>query len=255
MSRFHKEFFGEKSIEHDELVLKCLTEAGYKKILNIVEDIVCERYYPSLYKYLETPETIWICECADQVFCQRTNRQGWKDNKKYCQKNYPGATNSPGRCKYLTEPQKNEHDRYPTIKAPGQVYTGRLISSEKQEVGVTNYETEVICKNGNFIIGYADILLQITITNQLDLTITQDWIWDKYDSFTMTWGIIIEAKPVLKGFGAVLRQIKTYLETIGQQEPERYLGVIATYSDVSEQTREVLAKEKVFVAQFSKDED
>jgi hypothetical protein len=116
-----------------------------------------------------------------------------------------------------------------------------MISDHKTSI---DYETEVICNNGNFIIGYADIL--ITVKSNLIF---------KPDAFgtqelNVYHIIIIEVKPELSDIGSVLRQLKTYEQCILQNKDTRVSKIIATYSNISEDVKDYLLHEGVHVIKF-----
>lgn len=117
-----------------------------------------------------------------------------------------------------------------------------LVSDHKTSI---DYETEVVCNNGNFIIGYADVL--ITIESKLifkpDAFGTQE-----VNTYHI---IIIEVKPELMDIGSVLRQLKTYEQCIvAQNRNVKISKVIATYSEVSEDVKQYLLHEGVHVIKF-----
>jgi hypothetical protein len=122
-----------------------------------------------------------------------------------------------------------------------------------------DYETEVICKNGNFIIGYADIVY--TILLQTDIN---------HYSLPHRYQCVIEAKPEMNDVGAVVRQLKTYADIldiygneyekskVGENDrPYRVRGkiisgnlIIATYDNVSPEVLEYLLHEGIRVVKF-----
>lgn len=119
-----------------------------------------------------------------------------------------------------------------------------------------DYETEVICKNGNFIIGYADIVYTVLVTSAEDR-----------DSFCLPhrYQCVIEVKPKFDDAGAILWQLKTYADILGTHAKEYHTHngfnvlkgtvvpgnlVIVTYTDVPSDTIEYLAHEGVDVIKF-----
>lgn len=112
----------------------------------------------------------------------------------------------------------------------------------------TSYETETICKNGNFIIGYADII----ITAKSNIIIKRKYDGIIHDVGLNTVGmIVVEVKPELNDIGSALRQLKTYEQCIKHQVTyDKFYKAIATYSEVSEDVKEYLLHEGVHVIKF-----
>lgn len=110
-----------------------------------------------------------------------------------------------------------------------------------------DYETEVICKNGAFIVGYADLL--ITFTSEKWLTGCLEEYKKNLLYERLSKHVLVEIKPELDDVGAVLRQLKTYETILG-----RYYGdlakVIVTYSCPDVEVFEYLAHEGIRIVVF-----
>lgn len=137
MSKFHDEFFKQGSSEHDQLLIRCISKEGIKKI---------------------------------------TNAMGIGDD------------------------------------------------------AVEKYETEVLMKNGTFVMGYADIILNLGYHG-----VRQE--------------ILVEVKPNIVSIGDIIRQIKTYASL-------RYSTlvkmVIATYSTLDDDAIAYLSHERISVVVFDR---
>jgi len=105
-----------------------------------------------------------------------------------------------------------------------------------------DYETEVLCKSvSGFIIGYADIVFTLQVRTSES----------PHDPLTYV-KYIIEVKPKINDFGAVLRQLKTY-KSVLERAKSRYVGpitipirmIIVTTSSVPCDVIEYLAHEQV----------
>lgn len=70
---------------------------------------------------------------------------------------------------------------------------------------IEKYETEVLCKNGTFIIGYADVVFSVTLPHKNS---------NEYNPLPLKYQCIMEIKPQLTDAGAVLRQLKTYADIL-----------------------------------------
>lgn len=110
----------------------------------------------------------------------------------------------------------------------------------------TEYETEVICKSGSFIIGYADIFIKYNISRHaigsLEGLDVSQYLGSDYKH------VLVELKPQLDDIGAVLRQLKTYESILGREG--RLEKVIVTYDQQSEDLIEYLKHEGVRLIRF-----
>lgn len=133
------------------------------------------------------------------------------------------------------------------------------------------YETEVLCRNGTFIIGYADILIKVLtdVSDDLEKEISRrahrlitDYRVPEAEAFRSArislndgradsgFRVLVECKPTLDDVGAVLRQLKTY-ESILYKGYGTFKKVIATYSAPSEDVINYLSHEGVKVVTFA----
>lgn len=253
MSKFHQEFFRQKGSGHDRLILKCVTTGGKKRILGV------SGFFGRALSLLEPPEEVWVCDCEKTAWCKRNSGVASVSQPK-CAWGYAGCS---GKCcnhfnkvplfvKDLGNPEKYDYEKkeyVPTGKVSELNPVGEWVKVEPL-VYVDNlkigHATEVICKNYNFIAGYADLLFMATVTVRMSLKLSEDWVWKDFRTQEYKERIVIDAKPELKDFGAVLRQIKTYMNLLNVPR-----GVIATYSDPPAELVELLKNEGVYVAEFS----
>jgi hypothetical protein len=109
-----------------------------------------------------------------------------------------------------------------------------------------DYETEVICRSGSFIVGYADILIKYRIDHRATGSM------DGYEASRHLAGdrkqVLVELKPALDDIGAVLRQLKTY-ESILRGDGN-FEKVIVTYDQQNEDLIEYLKHEGVRLIRF-----
>lgn len=115
-------------------------------------------------------------------------------------------------------------------------------------------ETEKLCKSGKFIIGFADIVFDFSLTFNENITIRKDWIWNDFKTHNHELRLVVEAKPHLESWGGPLRQIKTYMDILGPSHNPTY-GLISTFSKLDNDSKKILSQEKVFVVTFSRDGD
>ena len=117
---------------------------------------------------------------------------------------------------------------------------------------IPKVETEKICKSGNFIVGYADVVFTFHFNIKTDLIISESWTWKNFSDIRKKLLVVVECKPVLKSWGGPLRQIKTYMDILRDDSDYLTRGIITTFSDVSEEYKKILAAENVFVVTFPK---
>jgi len=113
-------------------------------------------------------------------------------------------------------------------------------------------ETEVLCKSGSFILGYADMIFHLNETyytvHDIDCEGRQWYEDGKISEAPSQIGwqtnvhVVIEVKPELKEIGSVLRQIKTYMDVLRIQH-----GVLVTSSILPQSKIDLLKSESVFV--------
>lgn len=249
MSKFYEEFFKQKGSAHDQLVLKCVTAEGKKRILEALHFL--ERARNSL---PEPPENVWICDCEKTEWCKSPSNWAWT-KQPTCSRHYgsPCEHFDPRFEEKLGDPTKydpKKKGRVPTGKVEKLNPIGEWTKVEpiiSVDDPVVTYEAEVICKHGNFIVGYADLLFLVSTVVKRSLKLSEDWVWK--DILTKKYGerMIVDAKPELTDFGAVLRQIKTYMNVL--RVPR---GVVVTYSDPPAELIELLKNEAVYVVKFPK---
>jgi hypothetical protein len=105
-----------------------------------------------------------------------------------------------------------------------------------------NYETEVIARNGTFIIGYADAVIKLGLAGSLEFT---DGTLSTYE---VSLRILVEAKPMINSIGEVIRQLKTYKSILGPYDP--MVMVIVTYTELDADALAYLKNEGIYVVVF-----
>ncbi|MFA5458442.1 MAG: hypothetical protein WC261_12510, partial [Synergistaceae bacterium] len=122
-------------------------------------------------------------------------------------------------------------------------------------------ETEALVKNGTFIIGYADAIIDLTYNINVSYQLDDNWRMDG-GSFQPRVRVLVEAKPKITSIGEVIRQLKTYKDIIqrvcttttgwisGGYEMLPVFPVIATYSKLQDDALEYLKNEGITVAVF-----
>jgi hypothetical protein len=211
---FHDEFFRSRGTKHDELMLKCIEK---------IEDIAVWR---------PLPDKIFVRACGegdkfrlgttlidhDFMGCESCSRH----------------KNCPNNWTSTKQKIENEVD-----------YSVRCIKH--------SYETEVLCKNGSFIMGYADMVIKtervVGIITAVEFNKTTCSIYPFYnlkeDIYT-----IVEVKPELNDIGAIIRQLKTYKEILSKTELRDdgpIAMVIATPVEVTDAVEKYLLHEGINV--------
>lgn len=246
MSKFHDEFFRNGSPAHDKLMIKCLSSAGIKKIRDEIDT------YSEILHIYGGKKTVMICSTGENGEKSARNTT----TERSLSKSYDGETCCSSRfssyresCKYAIEKrcQLIERGILPIDKE-----VSKKINISEIEV---SKETEVIIKNGTFIIGYADALLDLTYKGNVDFEIEPGWTWKNANEIDERVRILIEAKPKINSIGEVIRQIKTYRDIIKSNDARsgrdyKIFSVITTYSILSEEELEYLKNEDISVVVF-----
>ena len=253
MSKFHDEFFKNGSPEHDKLMMKCLSKNGIDKIGEAIShiDIIDQCYNSENFDADE--KHVIVCDhgmgqTANKYDGERQTDTGWIDSWKPCNPEFvlaedknkqrkckkQGSCEHVDTCKWLHDGEK--------VKAIRIKYLPKIASIE------TSYETEVIVKNGSFIIGYADAVIKYTVKGTLDAQIKEGWIWQNYDELNFTNVVLLEVKPTLNSIGEVIRQLKTYNSILNRCYD--LIMVIATYSKLDQDALNYLANEHISVVTF-----
>lgn len=218
MSKFHDEFFRQGSPVHDALMIKCLSEDGVWKII-LASGVKSAAVWPE-----SVPRTIsgGLCEIEG-------NRVWWDNPEHKCSES----------CEYKDE-CKNTNIKKVDI-------TGYIVP----HVSIKK-ETEVIVRNGTFILGYADAVITYCFSYEICYSIDDPiWIIKELGPYYLPEQcIIVEAKPELTSLGEVIRQLKTYALLMKLETPPKM--IIATYSKLGEDALEYLANENIIVVQFDR---
>lgn len=245
MSRFHDEFFRQGSPEHDKLMIKCLSKAGLKKICDEIDT------YSDIVRVYGRKQTVMLCAIGDngersanQTTTERCISESY--GKAVCSLRFSNYRES---CKYA---QNKTCQFIEKGVSPVDKEVSKKITISKIEV---SKETEVIMRNGKFIIGYADALIDLVYKGSVDFEIEPGWTWKNAQEIDRTVKILIEAKPKVTSIGEVIRQLKTYRDIIkendqriGVQTP--IFSVIVTYSVLTEDELEYLRNEDISVVVF-----
>ena len=249
MSRFHDEFFRQGSPAHDALMIKCLSKAGIEKILSTV-DIAKQ-----VTTCHEKNQEIIICNLDDGRRCARPgvleNNINVGYGGKVCCQNYQCTQRDKHNCIYQNS-NWNPEFKPVQVVVPGVVEITNI--SQKAE-------TEALVKNGTFIIGYADAIIDLTYNINVSYQLDDIWRMDG-GSFQPRVRVLVEAKPKITSIGEVIRQLKTYKDIIqrvcttttgwisGGYEMLPVFPVIATYSKLQDDALEYLKNEGITVAVF-----
>jgi hypothetical protein len=102
-------------------------------------------------------------------------------------------------------------DGYSSEEITRIVQEGVSVDPHFQKTERIDYQTEVICKSGSFIIGYADLLISFERIVTADITYKNNNLRSTKTNTTYT---LVEVKPELEDVGAVIRQLKTYELTL-----------------------------------------
>jgi len=95
------------------------------------------------------------------------------------------------------------------------------------------YETEQIVKNGTFIIGYVDMVIDVTYPDCAERTTynLHKSRWETSEPGDFSFRVYVEAKPTITDVGAVMRQLKTYRATyrqVNRHEAESGMVIVTT---------------------------
>lgn len=234
MSRFYDEFYRQKGTRHDDLVIRCATDDA------LVSEIIKMDIPPKMYgfKVESCDGSAWFPPGAG---ISQLRSPKWDSRNRSCRNT--GCSDHPsngGECLWIKD-GKDLVDIY------GELY--RPINEPSY-----TYETEVVCRNGNFIVGYADMVFDVSwsLQNAVHITIGEkdygehplesEWIkWftscsDECDVYSSIRGhrcndgklsdvikatahplvksILVEVKPDLSDIGSIIRQLKTYKDLL-----------------------------------------
>lgn len=246
MSRFHEEFFKNGSPEHDKLMIRCLSSAGVKKVCDEIDT------YSEILRVYGNKETVMLCSIGNNGERSAHNTTTEQcisksyDDKMHCRLRFSDYREA---CEYARERrcQLIENGALPIDKE-----VSKKISISEIEI---SKETEVIIKNGSFILGYADALINLVYKGSVDFEIEPKWTWKNAQEINRKIRILIEAKPKVTSIGEVIRQLKTYRDIIEANdrhsgEGNRIYSVIVTYSVLNEDELEYLKNENISVVTF-----
>jgi hypothetical protein len=124
------------------------------------------------------------------------------------------------------------------------------------------YEVEkLVTKSDGYLFGYADLIIEYKVNikpyfvfGKLSFVfndaskedVSKIWLDAHMINFKKNGTTLVELKPNLYDIGAVLRQVKTYREYL----PKIKNTVIATFSDVSDDIRQLAKNEGVIIVTF-----
>ncbi len=239
MARFHDEFFKQKGTEHDEMICTIVSDAGLKWVANSLKSFDINDTLNRTIKLAECGEIGQYIAYGDLKVEGDYYKTVQCEYCANCGSNSCGFNND-GTLAYHYSRKETPHDiRLLTVTCPYKI----------QSVSCS-FETEVICKNRDFIIGYADLVISDertfkgTIVSKYEKGNTLTYTHIEYNNY------LIDAKPTLEDMGAVLRQIKTYRAILNNVY--RFKGVaIVTKSEVKNGTRKLAANEGVKILNYA----
>jgi len=232
MSRFYDEFYRQKGTRHDDLVIRCVTDD------QIRSEITKMDMPPRTYEFeVESCDgETWFAPGAG---IYRLRSPTWNRKDRSCRNT--GCQLHPtngGECPWIKD-GKEGSDFEGTLYRPIEDFS-------------STYETEVVCRNGNFIVGYADIVFKVSwgLQDMVHVSVGKkdygmhplesEWIkwFTRYsDNCTLTdiefrynqtklsevikaktypyvKSVLVEVKPDLSDVGSVIRQLKTYKDLL-----------------------------------------
>ena len=279
MTKFHDEFFRKTTPEHDELIALTIDN-----LEEIVEEIVPIKNLIDE----EKETTVYICCHENRTrFCNL--KEGHRvafDHEPTCLENTKtyslnvkedatiekGPSPPDHLCSYLDLPEtikvsELQQDNpliqeYPGLKPylwrikPQRIETKNCTYNTHTSKTIVK-ETETVCRSNLFIIGYADIVADVYYTIKYSLAVDENWVIKDKITERHAFRIIIDAKPELKSRGGPLRQLKTYMQTLGKIRSEKYvtwppIGAIVTFSKLPEKHKKILRSEDVAIVEFEK---
>jgi len=253
MAKFYDEFYKQEETGHDELVIRCITDESIRG--KIIPDTISfkgqmqvlncgSKHFPKnseLPIYLVGKDGDITKITNESLWFYKNEYNNYKQKKQDCFDK--DTCNKKDSCKWLNE----------------LYYKNEFFISERKEVEIKcnteyKYQTEVVCRNGSFIVGYADLLFSVRPENPMkNLKVFSDNVeispkfYNKNDSLltygTNEFSILVEVKPQIKDVGSITRQLKTYRELLSQSNIEK--TVIVTYSDISDGARMLLKNEGI----------
>jgi len=250
MPKFHDEFFRKGSPEEDKLVLRCLTPAGKLAIAKAVESAIGEELVPPQNGAAYGKRKVAVCDSKNTPHCKEgkptmvAHHGEFGERGLVCAVSSPYSTAWEVKCEYF-----DKTTPYTKVSAKllphGQETVDALLFVRESEFKI-DHETEVLCRNNGFIVGYADLVLRLSGLLKLSAKIKDDWTWKDFDTVPLgETKIVVEVKPEIKQCLQVLRQLKTYMEML-----RIHRGAIATYSALDKDTIELLKHEKIAVVKF-----
>ena len=256
MSRFHDEFFRQGSPVHDALMIKCMSPGGIKKItdaVNLSQDIL--RAAGDAARYFD--RSVTICDLKDGRKMARRGESVPEIKYEFARKP-DGKTDWDRRielCSRIRSCENASECAFCRDNKPWYKKEVKFSYHVEEFLTKIDYETEVLVKNGNFILGYADGVIKTTNKVALDAEIEADWVWEGFCSIQVDTDILIEAKPKITSIGEVIRQLKTYKSFLGRANAETgyripMVPVIITYSNLETDALDYLGNEGIKVVVF-----
>ena len=241
MSKWHDQMFAQGSPEHDALMIKTVSPAGIKKIVEATNP------YPTFKKYSATVNT---CVLSDPPAYWTRGGHGIGINQGKNRKCSEYDCAEKERCVFL-----NNGGEPPVRETVPRIV--RLALYEP------TYQTEVIVSSGSFILGYIDAVITLGFTEEqyADRSgINQAYKPALINTAKNDVKILIEAKPALTSVGDAIRQLKTYARSY---ENIKYSGwndeeyaatkmVLTTYTKASKDIIDFLGHEGITLVTFKK---
>ena len=250
MSKFHDEFFRKGSPVHDKLMIKCLSKEGIDQIIKTVDfnSIVNERFD-------RDDKTVLICTHGEGRTAHKDTSSskpttGMTDLREDPLEPY--KTTGKRRACSLEKSCKNVKT-CKWLLSGVDIDTASVIQTYYATPTTSEYETEVIVKNGQFILGYADAVISTKYDITSSAQVDPNWIWENFSHFVETGHIIVEAKPKVDSIGDVIRQIKTYYDALVNKYSRDNIvpaKCLVTYDNLDRDALNYLANEHISVVVF-----
>lgn len=241
MSRFHDEFFRAGSPEHDALMIKCLSKKGIDKICAEIDT------FSEIKNQYDEPAKVMICNLVGDKRCVR-----FGSVEESIKSGYKGKLECNLKYSSYYENMQCRHYENCQFSKTGLLPVDMIVSPhfEVQNIEISK-ETEVIVRNGAFIIGYADAVIELVYKGSVNYQIDGKWTWKAFDIDKKV-KILIEAKPKLTSIGEVIRQLKTYKQIIEHCSSYVYkiYPIIVTYTKLDEDAIDYLRNEDISVVVF-----
>lgn len=224
MAKFQDEFFNKGSPEHDKLMIKTVSKTGMARILEgraAPLDKLKALYAEEL--RLDEKEDDSLRACIEEGKVKNIYHK-------------VAGERCGGRCAGCYSDKSNCQEKVVVVD---------VVATE-----TATYETEVIMKSRDFIVGYADAVIKVVVTGHKVVKTSVGNF--RVSERSIESATIVEAKPDLNSIGEVLRQLKTYQSLLPTKTDTPAEMVLTTYSDLDQDEIDFLAHEKIRVIKFDR---